>query len=551
MFKYSRFDFTIKKTNKLKYLFISFIIITLLVYNIYITINNDVKDDVKIISSNSRRIINNLDNYTETMSDFIVSNDENQFNEIKKIRLSIDYLKLLKELEIKEKELKEKLFKEQELKEKELNEKKIREELKEKAINLIKSYIPNYNSLIKLASQYLNIDGYSNDTSLNCFKELIEINNEELFEQLIDIDYDNFKVSFNYLDKNESYFKDTNNIITSHLYSNYDKNNKFYKYSHYIYKNYKENIIKNPIYKIIKDKLELEDYTEPNLDKYYYDEYNNKSKYFTRSLNDFSLNGFSRYSVPNRYNLIKFSHNYTNNIKYEYYYNGRYSFIEFININEVIINNPNPIEIYKQKIYKNICNINSRTYENLPYILTHYSNSYKYYTNIDCSYYSNRPTIAIGYNNLENILNNNLNECSNKGMYGSYNVNEYIYELNNNKYYYYDYNINDYIYKLNNNIGSRFFKNNLTKYLPNTVQLDSMGRYNHNHYSISDYTCSYSNIPNCIIESMVFNNYYFIEKIYINFPEIIIYDEYDYIQQIVSNIANIYNLPIIPPISFI
>ena len=49
-----------------------------------------------------------------------------------------------------------------------------------------------------------------------------------------------------------------------------------------------------------------------------------------------------------------------------------------------------------------------------------------------------------------------------------------------------------------------------------------------------------------------FRNHYFIEKVFIDFPLIsnIIYDEYEYIKVILSNIANIYDLPIIPPIKF-
>ncbi len=76
---------------------------------------------------------------------------------------------------------------------------------KEKAINLIKSYIPNYDLLIKLVSSHLEMNGYSND--FNCLKEIIKINNEELFNNLIKIDYDKLEVSFNYLDENEEYYK--------------------------------------------------------------------------------------------------------------------------------------------------------------------------------------------------------------------------------------------------------------------------------------------------------------------------------------------------------
>jgi hypothetical protein len=52
-------------------------------------------------------------------------------------------------------------------------------------------------------------------------------------------------------------------------------------------------------------------------------------------------------------------------------------------------------------------------------------------------------------------------------------------------------------------------------------------------------------------QELVIQNHYFIEKVYIDFPLIEIYDEYDYIQKILSSIVDIYNLPIIPPIKYI
>ena len=132
MFSYSQFDLITKTSKKTKFiikLVINIIIISFIL--IIFLINIDTKDDVKFISSNSRRIINNLHNYTETMSDFIVSNNNNndnnnqieELNELKNIRLSIDYFKEIKEQELKEQqELKEIELKEIELKEKELKE---------------------------------------------------------------------------------------------------------------------------------------------------------------------------------------------------------------------------------------------------------------------------------------------------------------------------------------------------------------------------------------------------------------------------------------------
>ena len=121
MFNYSQFDLITKSNKKTKFI-IKFIINIIIISFIIIIflINIDTKDNVKIISSNSRRIINNLHNYTETMSNFIASgsnfdnnnnnndNDIEQLNEIKNIRLTIDYFKELKEQELKEIKLKEK-----------------------------------------------------------------------------------------------------------------------------------------------------------------------------------------------------------------------------------------------------------------------------------------------------------------------------------------------------------------------------------------------------------------------------------------------------------
>ena len=527
MLKYLQFDINKnKKSNKFKIFFISFIIIILLVYNIYINI--DTKDDVKIISTNSRRIINNLNNYTETMSDFMVSNiNDIELTEIQNIRLSIDYFKELKEQEIKEKELKElkelelKELKEQELKElkeKELKELKEQElkELKEKAINLIKSYIPEFNSLINLVSTHKIINKYIEEViDISCIKEIIRINSEEIFNKLINIDYDKLEVSFNFLDINEEYYKNTDNIITTHLYIDYDKNNQYYNYSHYIYRNFKENIIKNPIYKNIKDRLEIDySYTEPNLT----DEYNNKSKYFSKSLNDF------KETLNNNYlNWEKYFENYTDDTYYLYYKSNYiykdgsidYNYVEFIINNEIIINNPNSIEIYNKNMYKNICGIPSNTKYNYPNIHNYYSYSKSIFMNYVCSRGDGcYKSTNINKNNLEETLNTYFNYHNNydnrySGSHGS----TYI-----------SYNdLNDYSVEFEKNKGSRMIKHNLTNNIP-------------------DY------INNNILK--VYSNY-FIEKVFIDFPLISIYDEYEYIEKILNDYKiDIYNLPIIPPIKF-
>jgi len=534
MLKYLQFDINkTKKSNKFKIFVISFIIIILLVYNIYINI--DTKDDVKIISTNSRRIINNLNNYTETMSDFMVSNiNDIELTEIQNIRLSIDYFKELKEQEIKEKELneiKEKELKElkeqelKELKEQELKELKQQElkELKEKAINLIKSYIPEFNSLINLVSTHKIINKYIGEVlDISCIKEIIKINSEEIFNKLINIDYDKLEVSFNYLDINEEYYKNTDNIITTHLYTDYDKNNQYYNYSHYIYKNFKENIIKNPIYKNIKDRLEIDySYTEPNLT----DEYNNKSKYFSKSLNDFIYKNyyvntdFYKKYYENYYNDTYYI-NYINHFKntnYQYYS----YYLEIILNNEIIINNPNPIEIYNKHPFKNICGISSMSLNRNVDIRSNYLYSES------VNYFPLRNTPVNNLEEIEKELNNDY--ISN---YDNYNIDkEYPYpyslKIYNQKCNNEIRGFNKYSYELEKNKGSRMVKHNLTNNIPEHINI----------------------IPN-YVSSFVSN--YFIEKVYVDFPLISIYDEYEYIEKILNDYKiDIYNLPIIPPIKFI
>jgi len=535
MLKYLQFDINKnKKSNKFKIFVISFIIIILLVYNIYINI--DTKDDVKIISTNSRRIINNLNNYTETMSDFMVSNiNDIELTEIQNIRLSIDYFKELKEQELKEKELKE--LKEQELKElkeqklKELKEQELKElkekelkELKEKAIKLIKSYIPEFNSLINLVSTHQIINKYIGEVlDISCIKEIIRINSEEIFNKLINIDYDKLEVSFNYLDINEEYYKNTDNIITTHLYTDYDKNNQYYNYSHYIYRNFKENIIKNPIYKNIKDRLEIDySYTEPNLT----DEYNNKSKYFSKSLEGFinknyyvNTDYYKKY-YENYYNDTYYI-NYINHFKntnYQYYS----YYLEIILNNEIIINNPNPIEIYNKHPFKNICGISSMSLNRNVDIHSNYLYSES------VNYFPLRNTPVNNLEEIEKELNNDY--ISN---YDNYNIDKeypysYSFKIYNQKCNNEIWGFNKYSYELEKNKGSRMVKHNLTNNIPEHINIIPSPNY----YS-----------------SFVSN--YFIEKVFIDFPLISIYDEYDYIEKILNDYKiDIYNLPIIPPIKF-
>lgn len=529
MFKYLRFDFDrTKQSNKFKFIILCLIIITLLISLLVININNDIKEDVKIISSNSRRIINDLNNYTETISDFMIPNyqydNKEELNELKKIKLTLDYFKDIKEQELKEIEIKKQKLKELELIDNELKQKEIKQkelnDLKLKAINLIKSYIPNYDSLFKLNATHSILNGYYNQE--NCLKSLIKINNEALFEKLININYDKLEVSFNYLDKNESYYKDTNNILTSHFYENYDENNEYYNYSHYIYKNYRDNIIKNPIYLNVKEKLELDySYKIPDLTEYY----NNKSKYFQESLNDYNKimneNGYQNWN--------KYYENYYNDTKYLYYnnfndYRSKYITEILIN-NEIIINNPNSKDIYNTNSYKFKCNIPSRSLNYKPFIRNIYQTGNSWFMNVCCYlYWRWGCSSSCGYNRI--IDKNNIENVLNLDMY------DFIGRHTDNRL---ESNVGTtYISKLDNNIielekkkGTRFINHNLTNNFP------------------SDYPFTYDSI------GLNITSYYLIQKTYITFPLLTIDNEYDYIYKIISGIADIYNLPIIPPIKFI
>lgn len=557
MFSYTRFDF-IQKTKKTKILKIIVNIIIISFILIIVLFNIDTKADVKIISSNSRRIINTLNNYTETMGDFMVSSNEinemNEINELKNIRLSINYFKDLKEKEIKQEELKKEEIKQKELKERELTEQKIKEQelkdKKERAIKLIKSYIPNYNSLINLGPSHFVINGYSNN--FNCLQRLIKINSEELFNSLIKIDYENNEVSFNYLDKNEEYYKNTNNIKQSHLYTNYDENNRYYNYSHYIYHNYKENIIKNPIYQIIKNNLEIDPYTEPNLT----DEYNNKSKYF-QSLKDLSeiaydLLGYNQYI--NKYyekyenDTYKNENNKYENDKYYLYYKivNTHSdnnfvntwFVEFIIEYQLYISNPNPIDIYNKHAYKFICNIPSRSINNKPVVYKAYNNynlnkqifleelnyDYSVFNNYIITSWGEKQTVSSYYinkNNIEEILNNQYDEHYNYNYIHNYYGHRTLY----NGLYGSSYAPTCCLH--NKNVGTRMVNHNLT---------NNMHNYNYVYPQ----------------DELHISNRYIYSNVFIYFPLITIYDEYEYIKVILDNItADIYNLPIIPPIKFI
>ena len=168
-----------------------------------------------------------------------------------------------------------------------------------------------------------------------------------------------------------------------------------------------------------------------------------------------------------------------------------------------------------------MCNIPSRTMNNKPTINNHYSFGRSYYGNWCYGNPSNcRSNSNLNKNNIEEILNYVYD--INYYNYPYYNYNYIVLDDNYGYYHAYSSNIN---YELDRTKGTRMIKHNLTNNIP-------------------DYFNKY-------IDWLSIKNYYFIEKVFIDFPMISIYDEYDYIKLLISEMADIYNIPIIPPIKFI
>jgi hypothetical protein len=138
---------------------------------------------------------------------------------------------------------------------------------------------------------------------------------------------------------------------------------------------------------------------------------------------------------------------------------------------------------------------------------------------IQKSYFENQCNSIIDKNNIEDILNVDVYDYLSSGRYR--NIGD-GYLIDNNCYNYYSKPVNyNELYK---NRGTRMIKHNLTNNIPPHLT--------HN-------------------DRLRIENMYSISSVYLYFPLISIYDEYEYIKLLISNIADIYNLPIIPPIKFI
>ena len=320
---------------------------------------------------------------------------------IKEIQL--EFQKELKGFKDKELEIqKEQLEVQKELKG--FKEKELEIQIRKNAIEFLKN---NYG----ITPRDYNLDFFINNN--NCIKQLLNLD-IDLFSLLLNIDYKNLTVSFNYFNENKNY----NNYIEKNSINNYFSDAEYYraygiegstfnKYKLLI--NYYENIINNPIYKNLKNKLEIDDYYKYNFESY------------KNNILNVIQNGYLSYEY---YNI--------NNISYLYYSN--YYIIEYIQINIVVNNNIQYSNNYPSP-YKEICNYNifKNIYTCQDTSSYNYNNKQTEASNIHCGvktiieYEHNKQ---IRYLNLlkrwNTIYSNYYNE-----IYELYNEYEYIKQLIN------------------------------------------------------------------------------------------------------------------------
>ena len=223
----------VKRRNYKKILLNILVIILLLTSIIYIYISNN------STNSNTRRKINEIEkditqlyNYTETMSDFIVDNYKPPEINLKILFEDIykNHLDLKKDInELKNQSLRNHLELKGEIIEIKNQSLRNHLELKDEIIEIKnKEKELNKNFIRKSAIEYLNkYYGLFNPNNKiyesKCSDKILNINYNKIYEELLNIDYDNFIVSFAYFSEN-----------------------------------YEENFKKHPIYKKINDTLEFD-----------------------------------------------------------------------------------------------------------------------------------------------------------------------------------------------------------------------------------------------------------------------------------------------------
>ena len=359
MNNYIKFDYSIsikKKYYKL-IIFILVLILTILISS-NIIINKNSNDEIKIISKNSRRIINDIGNYTETMSEFIVNNENNNYIFNEEILNSLNDFKtktIKSQYEIKEfiniqlKNQEKDLDIQNEMKnykkrEVELQEKQLKIQIKKNAIEFLEK---NYG----LFSKDFNLDLFINNC--NCVKDLLQLKDNDLFSLFLNIDYDNLTVSFNYFHNNQNStdYYNYEKIKQNHRYLDRDYYNEYDSISYKLIKNNKENIINNPIYNIIKNKLEF-----------------NYSYSFEELIPITNSNSFNIVDINNvYYNIIK---NNSHIKPYKLLCNINY--INHTQYDVMYISNG----LIYLKIYSNYFNLNDKIFTSYCYQKLHDSNNY-------------------------------------------------------------------------------------------------------------------------------------------------------------------------------
>ena len=379
MYNYIRFDNQIS-LNKKSYKILLFILVLsltlLIISNIFINKNSN--DEIKIISKNSRRIINKIDNYTETMSEFIVNTDNNVFNQ--EILNTFNDFKL-KQLNLQEKEIEvqneiKEYFKIYEEKKLNLQEKEIEVQNEIKNIQIRKNAINFLEKNYGIFSKDFNLDFFINN---NCVKNLLQLN-IDLFTLLLNIDYDNLTISFNYFYNNYDYndYYDYEKIISlSKSYFNIISLEHDY-ISYKLLRNNKNNIINNPVYNIIKNKLEFNyNYSfEELIPTYIINDYYNYNTYIENiniiDFNDIYYNTIENityvYPYKNKCNIYSINHTL-----YKLSFpNGYYNEIwYYINLNEKI-----PIKQLGQHLNNDLGFYMNKYINNIVY---YYSHHFHYY----------------------------------------------------------------------------------------------------------------------------------------------------------------------------
>jgi hypothetical protein len=255
-----------------------------------------------------------------------------------------------------------------------------------------------------------NLDFFIDNYFNNCIKQLINLNTS-LFELLLNINYENLTVSFNYFNENKDYNnyiekKIINNYIIDyyHYYNNYNDYSKINYNKYNLLTNYYDNIINNPIYKILKNKLEFD---------YNYN-YNYEFNYYKNIIDYWFNNPSPSMHIYNINNIIYIYHND----------NQLISVIEHIPFNTVIYDyNKYSYNNYPYR-YKNMCYIDSsinkgvcvdtndihNCYNELydeyeKNKLNRYSNLTESYTQIYTIYYNEYIEIYNEYEYIKQLIN--------------------------------------------------------------------------------------------------------------------------------------------------